>query len=368
MLFRCTPYGHHHAHAPAADSGHSVRAKRGRKTLAVDIHCHVHVPAADVIVSGDPISAGRRQFPPTNDLTTKINTDQQTRILPQLTDVAVRLADMDRCGVDIQAISPAPAHYNYDKEPGLARDAARIVNDRIAEICGQHPDRFVGMGTLPFQNPDMAVAELERCVKQLGLRGIEISTNIAGKDLTRAGLEKFFARCEELGVLIFMHPIGTTASERMRDHYFINTIGHPLESALAVGYLVHDGYLERYPGLKICIAHGGGYIPGYWGRFDHPWKYRDDCRVNIKRPPSEYIKKLYFDTVVFDRHQLASMVSQWGADHVIMGTDYPYDMAEPDPVGFVDSTGGLSAAQRAAIKGGNAAALLGLDPRTGKPV
>ena len=213
---------------------------------------------------------------------------------------------------------------------------------------------------MPLQNAEIAVAELERCVNDLGMRGVEISTNVNGTDLTRAGLESFFAKVEELGVMIFMHPIGTSYKERMSEHYFRNTIGHPLESALAVGHLVFDGYLEKYPGLKVCIAHGGGYVPAYSGRFDHPWERRDDCRVNISKPPSHYVKKLYFDTVVFTDHQLRYLVDTWGADHIVMGTDYPYDMAEPDPVGFVDSTSGLSEDQKQEIMGANAAKLLGL--------
>ena len=165
----------------------------------------------------------------------------------------------------------------------------------------------------------------------------------------------------ELGVVIFMHPIGTSFKERMTDHYFRNTIGHPLESALAVGHLVFDGYLETYPGLKICIAHGGGYVPSYVGRFDHPYHLRDDCRVNLTKAPSEYVKKLYFDTVVFTEHQLRYLIETWGADHIVMGTDYPYDMAETDPVGHVDSVQNLSEDDKALVMGANAAALRGIE-------
>ena len=147
----------------------------------------------------------------------------------------------------------------------------------------------------------------------------------------------------------------------MDDHYFRNLIGHPVESTLAVGHLVFDGYLDRYPGLKICIAHGGGYIPAYAGRFDHPYHLRDDCRVQIDKPPSEYLKKLYFDTVVFTEHQLRYLIETWGADHIVMGTDYPFDMAEPDPVGHVNSVKGLSDDDKALVMGGNAAALLGIE-------
>jgi aminocarboxymuconate-semialdehyde decarboxylase len=357
MLFTCD--SHAHRHAPAGDRGTTVSS--GKKHFTVDIHCHVHVPEADAMLKDARAADQKNLYVDTNEVTAEINRKQHQDILDKLTDPAVRIADMDASGIDVQAISPAPFHYNYAYDADFARETAHVVNDRIAEICGQHPDRFVGMCTVPLQDADIAVAELERCVNDLGMRGVEISTNVNGQDLTRAGLEKFFAKCEELGIVIFMHPIGTSFKERMVDHYFRNTIGHPLESALAVGHLVFDGYLEKYSGLKICIAHGGGYVPAYSGRFDHPYHLRDDCRAVISKPPSEYVKKLYFDTVVFTEHQLRYLIETWGADHIIMGTDYPYDMAETDPVGHVDSVKGLSEDDKARVMGANAAALLGLE-------
>ncbi|MDH5748155.1 MAG: amidohydrolase [Rhodospirillales bacterium] len=355
MLFKCAN------HAPASDHGHATTVNQGKKHFTVDIHCHVHVPEADKMLQEIMPEATGRASVDSNPLTAEINSKQQKTIFPQLTEPEVRLKDMDRQGIDVQAISPAPFHYNYAFPADFTRGTCKVVNDRIAEITGQHPDRFVGLGTIPLQDADMAVAEMERCVKDLGFKGVEISSNVNGQDLTRAGLEKFFARAEELGVLIFIHPIGTSYKDRMDDHYFRNLIGHPLESALAVGHLVFDGYLEKYPGLKICIAHGGGYIPAYSGRFDHPYHLRDDCRVNISKPPSEYIKKLYFDTVVFTEHQLRYLIETWGADHVVLGTDYPYDMAETDPVGHVNTVKGLSEGDKALVVGGNAAKLLGIE-------
>ena len=249
---------------------------------------------------------------------------------------------MDRNGIDVQVISPYPGHFVYAAPPEVARDSCHIVNDHIADMVAKHPDRLMGMGTVPLQDPGMAVAELDRTVKELGFRGVELCTNVRGVDLTRAGLEKFFARVEELDVMIFLHPFGTSLVGRMEDHYFPNTVGHPLDSALCVGQLIFDGYLERFPKLKICIAHGGGYIPGYWGRFDHAWAHREDCRVTIKKQPSEYLKKLYFDTIVFDERELKHLIEIWGADHIMLGTDYPFDMAEPDPVGFLGRVKGVS--------------------------
>ena len=355
MLFTCA------THAPASDHGHVEKVSNANKHFTVDVHCHVHVPAADDMLADPSVADQAKLYKESNALTGQINRDQHQGIIPKLTDPSVRIADMDACGIDVQALSPSPFHYNYQYPAEFARDTSRVVNDRIAEIVAGNPDRFVGLCTTPLQDADMAVAELERCVKEHGTRGVEISTNVNGQDLTRAGLEKFFAKVEELDVMIFMHPIGTSFKERMSDHYFRNTIGHPLESALAVGHLVFDGYLETYPGLKICIAHGGGYVPAYSGRFDHPYHLRDDCRQVISKPPSRYVKKLYFDTVVFTDHQLRYLVDTWGADHIVMGTDYPYDMAEPDPVGFVDGTSGLSEDQKSTVMGGNAAKLLKIE-------
>src|SRR5258708_3194893 len=278
MLFQCKVCG------PATDHGSTPsRAGKAKPWRTIDIHCHCMVPEANAMVlkatgipgGGDTPNANAH----VNELTKSIQPQRGKIDFPKLTDLATRLAEMDRTGI--------------------------------------------------------AVAELDRTVKELGFRGVELCTNVRGVDLTRAGLEKFFARVEELGVMIFLHPFGTSLVGRMEDHYFPNTIGHPLDSALCVGHLVFDGYLERFPGLKICIAHGGGYIPGYWGRFDHAFAHREDCRVTIKKKPSEYLKKLYYDTVVFDERELKHLIEIWGADHIMLGTDYPFDMAEPDPVGLL---------------------------------
>ncbi|MGI9351041.1 MAG: amidohydrolase family protein [Rhizobiaceae bacterium] len=356
MFFSCAH------HSPETDHGHAQTVKHKSKHLTVDIHCHVHVPAADNMVQDFP----EDQRPPAqidnNPLTAKINRKSREQLMPKLIDPLVRIQDMDAQGVDIQALSPSPYQYNYAYPADFARETSQVVNNRIAEFVASYPDRFVGLGTVPLQNAEIAVAELDRCIDELGFKGIEINSHVNGQDLTRADIEPFFARAEERGIVLFLHPIGTSFKERFGENYFRNLIGHPLESALAVGHLVFDGYLERYPGLKICVAHGGGYIPAYAGRFDHPFDLREDCRQNISKPPSEYIKKLYFDTVVFTDHQLKYLVDVWGADRIVMGTDYPYDMAEPDPVGHVQSTKGLSEDQEALILGENAAALLNLDP------
>jgi aminocarboxymuconate-semialdehyde decarboxylase len=274
----------------------------------------------------------------------------------------VRLKDMDRMGIDIQAVSPAPNHTYYWTAAGLGAELARMVNERIAELVGRWPERFVGLGTVPLQDPGLAVSELSYLVKNLGLRGVEINGNVNGMDLTdgRLGLEKFFARVQELDVIIFMHPTGYTQGERLLDHYFNNVIGNPLETTVAASHLIFDGVMERYPRLKVVLPHGGGFLAHYWERMNHGWKARPDCRTVIKKKPTTYLEKFYFDTIVFDPAMLANLVNRYGAEHVVMGTDYPFDMGVDDPVGFVQRAK-LSAADKARITGGNAARLLKID-------
>ena len=164
-------------------------------------------------------------------------------------------------------------------------------------------------------------------------------------------------------MLLFLHPLGFTHGDRLREHYFNNLLGNPIDSTIAVAHLIFDGVLERLPGLKICIAHGGGYAASYWGRLDHAWRARADCRMHISKPPSHYLRKLYFDTLVFDPAQLQFLLETYGADHLCLGTDYPFDMSEPDPLGFHSK---LSDADRDEVLGGTAARLLGL-PSPGDP-
>ena len=174
-------------------------------------------------------------------------------------------------------------------------------------------------------------------------------------------LEKFFARAQELDIVIFMHPIGFTQGERLLDHYFNNVIGNPLETTVATAHLIFDGVMERHPKLKIVLPHAGGYLAHYWARMDHAWRARPDCRTVIKRKPSESLEKFYFDTITFDRTMLKQLVQRYGADHVLLGTDYPYDMGMEDPIGFIDKTPKLSSLDKRKIQGGNAARLLQID-------
>lgn len=325
--------------------------------LVVDIHAHLNVAAAESIIRA-AIPDLPRGLPFSCPASDAVNAKMFQSIGAKLNGVDLRLKDMDELGVDVQAISPSPGQYYYFVDPELGREAARATNDAIAKAVSLAPKRLVGMGTVPLQDCDMAVTEMRRCVNDLGLRGIEIGTSVSGRELADPSLRPFFAAAEELGVLLFIHPLGFTHGERLSEHYLNNIIGNPLESTIALSHLIFGGVLDSHPGLKICVAHGGGYLPGYWGRMDHAFRAREDCRLHISREPSSYLRQIWLDTLVFDREQLKSLVRTHGCDRLCLGTDYPFDMAEPDPVSFHAE---LEDHDRKLIVGGNAAQLLGLE-------
>jgi aminocarboxymuconate-semialdehyde decarboxylase len=350
MLFTCPA----NAARGGARGGTSQRRHR-----CVDVHCHVHYLPADELVK----DVYRPELEPSarfsSELSRATNKKQMENVRVCLTSVEQRLRDMDKMGVEIQAISVSPFQFMYALPVEHGRKTARMTNENLAEIVQKHPDRFVALANVPLQAPDAAVEELEYCVKRLGFRGVEIGTNVAGQEVSR-GRDRFWGKVQELDVMVFMHPNGFTGGERLADHYFINAIGNPLDSTVAVGYLVFDGVLERFPKLKIVVAHGGGYVAHYPARMDHVWGAREDARSVLKKKPRQSLAKLYFDTIVFDPEQLRHLVNLWGVDHVVVGTDYPYDMGWYDPRGFLDGCAFLKDADKAKILGLNAAKLLKL--------
>jgi aminocarboxymuconate-semialdehyde decarboxylase len=354
MMYTCAPRG-----TTATGSSRGKKIKRGNRTLAVDLHCHVQTPAAAEIAKQTSVPAGDPIVRHGSKRTADRQREQDVELHPQLTSIERRLADMDRMGIDIQAISTSPAQYYYAIEPDLGRQTSRLVNERLAEIVSLHPDRFVALGTLPMQDPQLAVAELEYCMTKLGFRGIELGTNVRKAELSDGRFNPVFAKAEELNAVIFLHPSGFTDTSRLGPHFLTNVIGNPLDTTVALAHIVYGGVLERYPGLKFVAAHGGGYMGHYPARMDHAYKVRPECHDHIKRPPSYYMKKIYFDTMVFSHTQLEHLVNLWGAGHVVIGTDYPYDMGYYKPVDFVNGAK-LSRAQKDQIIGGNAAKLLGL--------
>ena len=355
MLFTCHPPG-------AAIPGRFPGPAHARgKWFTLDIHCHVRSDKAAALVEGHEEVSRWYLETAASPQSQAINRQNGVRTRAQGNSAEQRIADMDLMGIDIQAISPAPRQTYYGADPDLGLATARILNDEIAEMCGRYPDRFTGLGTVPFQAPELALAELERLHKSLGFRGIEIMTHVAGADLSEPRFRKIFARCEELGLLIFMHPDGFTEARRFKDHYFANVIGNPLDSTVAVHHLIFGGVLQDHPNLKLVVAHGGGYLPAYSGRIDHAASARPDTCTHLRHMPTTYLKRLYFDALVYTHHQLQYLVDEYGADHILVGTDYPADMGEVDPIGFIERAPGLDDTERQAILGRNAARLLNLE-------
>lgn len=359
MLFTCN-YSRKRQSC-AADHGGSEMVSNGTRTLTVDIHCHRQCYPAGELMEIESKKAGFAALSIGSELTKEVNRKQLESIKPQMMSIERRLNDMDRMGIDIQAVSISPYQYYYWAESEAGREVSRLINNDMAEAISPYPDRFVGLGTIPLQNTEMAITELERCKYELGFKGVEINSHVAGEELSSKRLEPFWAKVEVLDMLVFIHTAGFTHPDRLGEHYFLNLVGHPIEASIAVSYLIFDGIMDRYPGLKICVSHGGGYLPSYAGRMDHAYQAREDVNEGLPNPPTHYLKKFYFDSVVFEADQLEFLINKYGADHIMLGTDYPYDMGEANPIGLLKEVANLSENEFTKIRGGNAAELLKLN-------
>lgn len=347
------PYG--------ASFGRDHLADYGRpEGLTVDCHGHMAVPAADELVRPHLPAAQLDAVKYASQASRDVNQIQNADRMPLMIGTEGRLKDMDRMGLDVQVMSPVPPQFNYQADAGLCAEASQIINDGLAGAAASS-DRLVAIGTVPLQDCDRAIAEMERCMGELGMPGLELGANAGSDEISAERLEPFWARAEELGATILLHPT-SFASDRLSQHYLTNVIGNPLETTVAVAHLIFDGVLDRYPGLKIILSHGGAYTAAYTARMDHAWGARPDCRGRISRPPSEYMAQLYLDTIVFATDQLEHLHRKFGADHLLIGTDYAFDMGEFDPIEHVQQTSGIDAEGVAKICGGNAVELFGLDP------
>ncbi|HTU53342.1 MAG TPA: amidohydrolase family protein [Acetobacteraceae bacterium] len=348
-------------YGPTAARTHGRPGREIRpSSITVDMHSHLLVPEAAAIAEPhlDPMTVSPHRF--STPETRSVNADQNRDRLRHITDLETRLAEMAAMGLDRQLIAPAPPQSYYTIEAGIARRTTRIVNEGIAAFVARRPDLFAGLGTVPMQDPPAVASELTHAVETLGLKGVQLLTSLPGRELSDPAYEPFWTRAEELGAVVMLHPNGYPEGERLKRFYFSNVIGNPLDTAVAVHYLIFDGVLARHPGLKIIAVHGGGYLGGYSGRIDHAWGARPDCRGDLKEPPGTYLRRMYVDTIVFTPHQLSALVAVFGPDHVMLGTDYPFDMGEYDAVGHVLETPGLDATTQAKIVGGNAARLFGM--------
>jgi len=316
----------------------------GKRVKTVDVHAHCAVPEAMALmglqVTGAPTSPN----------------------VLVMTQTAERLRAMDEQGIDVEALSINPYWYKADRD--LAQKLITIQNEKLAEACAATPERFVAFATVALQHPDMAAEQLEQGVKKYGLRGAAIGGSVNGEELSDPKYHPFWAKAETLGVLVFIHPQGTAemnATTRFKGNGVLdNIIGNPLETTIALSHLIFEGTLDQFPGLTICAAHAGGYLPSYAGRSDQGClTFPDRCTRQLKKKPTEYIRQLYYDNIIFSPEGMRHLVAETGPGQVVMGTDYPYPWTKTS-VDLILATPGLSDDERVAILGGTAAKLLGI--------
>jgi aminocarboxymuconate-semialdehyde decarboxylase len=270
----------------------------------------------------------------------------------------LRLAGMDRQGVDVHALSlTAPMVYWASPAFGLALSQA--YNDAASAAHLKHPDRFVGLAMVPMQDSALAVREMERAAKLPGMRGLYVATNVNGADLDEKRFWDVYAKAEELGWTMFLHPLDTVGRERTTRYYLKNLIGNPYDTGVAVAHLIFGGVLDAFPKLEVNLPHAGGTFPGLVGRWDHGTQVRPELK-HMKRLPSEYLRRFTYDTIGHDDQINLNLARQVGADRIVLGSDYCFDMGLTDPIGTVERLTALSDAERDLILGTTAAKLLRL--------
>jgi aminocarboxymuconate-semialdehyde decarboxylase len=305
----------------------------GRRVRTIDVHAHCVVPGIMEMMG------------------------QKTPANASLAMGTARLPQMDEQGIDVEVLSINPFWYSVgDRE--LARSLIAAQNEKLAAFCSVHADRFAGLATVALQHPDLAAEQLEAGIK-LGLKGVSIGASVNGEELASPRLDPFWAKAEALGAPIFMHPQGVAELKRLQGNGLLtNVIGNPLDTTIALSHLIFEGTLDRFPRLRICAAHGGGYLPSYADRSDHGClTFPEQCTGKLGKRPTEYLKQLYFDSLVFTGEALRHLVAVSGVGQIVLGTDYPYPWTAT-AVDHVLGAEGLSDADRIAILGGNAARLL----------
>jgi aminocarboxymuconate-semialdehyde decarboxylase len=279
--------------------------------------------------------------------------------------VADRLREMDEQGIDVEALSINPYWYKADRE--VATQLVKLQNEKLAEACAANPDRFVAFATVALQHPDLAAQQLEEGVKKYGLRGAGIGGSVNGDELSDAKFHPFWAKAEQLGVVVFIHPQGSAelnATSRLKGNGLLdNVIGNPLETTIALSHLIFEGTLDKFPGLKVIAAHGGGYLPSYADRSDHACMVGPaGCKSDVKlaKKPTEYLKQLYFDSLIFSPEAIRHLAAQVGASQIVLGSDYPYPW-QLKPVDHIFACDSLSDEQKVAVLGGTAAKLFNIN-------
>lgn len=278
---------------------------------------------------------------------------------PELVDVERRLTMMDGSGVDIQILSSWIDLTAYALPRNAGVRYARMFNESLATLAQRHPDRFRAICTVPLQAPEAAADELRYAVCELGMIGVEIATTVAGRDLDHPGLEPFWAAAEDLGALVLVHPCASLAGRGVHRYFLNNLVGNPAESTVALGHLLFGGVFERHPRLQLCSVHGGGFAPYQIGRWDHAFRHNArGAATNLSRPPSEWLRRIYHDTVLHSPRALRLLIDVVGVTQVVLGTDYPFEMGDVDPFRTIAEVPGLTDDERQSVLSGNVARLL----------
>jgi len=297
------------------------------QTRSIDIHAHILSEETMRLMAKEAPKIGPRLTPIDREFAALTVNGVSYKPFPRGGwDLERRLKDMDTAEVDVQVLSNTPQTFLYGADPALNTTFAAIQNDQIARTVKEVPGRLLGMATLPMQAPDAAAQELRRAMRTLGLGGAQIGSNVNGRNLDDPELEPVWAAANELAALIMVHPTQVAGADRLKSYYLANLIGNPLDTTIAVASLVFGGVVERHPAIKFCLVHGGGFAPYQAGRFSHGWRVRPEPKVTLKEPPDVSLRRLYFDTILHGKPALEFLVSTFGASHVVLGSDYPFDM------------------------------------------
>jgi aminocarboxymuconate-semialdehyde decarboxylase len=335
--------------------------ERIAQTGAIDVHTHIFARGWDDFAA----RYGGDRWPrlvgdPGGTCKLYLGETLNRSLTPQSFDPVRRIEDMDRTGIAQQLLSPAPPTFCYWADGIAAGEWCRMQNDAIAAIVAKHPDRFFGAGGLPLQAPDLAVKELERCAATLRFRAVEVGANVDGRDLDDPALAPVWDAAASLGLAVFVHPQAPVAGQpRVAKQNLTQVIGFPLETALCLSRVVFGGMLDRWPRLRWLFAHGGGAFAYILPRLDHGWHMMDEARAAIPKPPSEYARRVWVDSLTLSPRVLRFALDTFGAERVVVGSDYPFRLGSDDPVGALASAD-LDAGTRARLTRDNAREYLGL--------